>query len=177
MYFTSQTSTVVLELNDVIIQWTLLPLLTNSWHMFWSFVSYFLPLNGGTVTDNSKQRTTGKRHHSRCEGSDSTKGKLIHRSVWRKVIEWENCDLLMNRGILQNNKGSGFLVISYSFPYSWMRKTGGNNKETGCLIQLVNHATMQGNHSVVKTTNLFLQLKRLTFVRNFSGSSIMLVLS
>ena len=99
--FSVMISTVVLELNDVIIQWTLLPLLTNSWHMFWSFVSYFLPLNGGTVTDNSKQRTTGKRHHSRCEGSDSTKGELIHRSVWRRVIEWEKCDLPMNRWILQ----------------------------------------------------------------------------
>ena len=99
--FSVMISTVVLELNDVIIQWTFFPLLTNSWHTFWSFVSYFLPLNGGTVTDNSKQRTTGKRQHSRCEGSDSTKGKLIHRSVWRKVMEWKKCDFLMNHWYLQ----------------------------------------------------------------------------
>ena len=56
-------------------------------------------------------------------------------------------------------KTTSFLVVSTSF-HSEMRKGVGNNKETTSLFFHYYYLTKtcnQGNHSVVKTTNLFLQ--------------------
>ena len=49
---------------------------------------------------------------------------------------------------------SSFLVVSYTFPHFRMKR-GGNNKETGCLIQLAYCTKV--NHAIRVTTNLFLQ--------------------
>ena len=56
-------------------------------------------------------------------------------------------------------KTTSFLVVSTSF-YSEMRKSVGNNEETTSLFFHYDYQTItcsQRNHSVVKTTNLFLQ--------------------
>ena len=58
-------------------------------------------------------------------------------------------------------KTTSFLVVSTSF-HSEMRKGVGNNKETTSLFFHYYYLTKtcnQGNHSVVKTTNLFLQCR------------------
>ena len=58
-------------------------------------------------------------------------------------------------------KTTSFLVVSTSF-HSEMRKSVGNNEETTSLFFHYDYQTKtcnQGNHSVVKTTNLFLQCK------------------
>ena len=56
-------------------------------------------------------------------------------------------------------KTTSFLVVSTSF-HSEMRRSVGNNKETTSLFLHYDYQTKtcnQGNHSPVKTTNLFLQ--------------------
>ena len=60
-------------------------------------------------------------------------------------------------------KTTSFLVVSASF-HSEMRKSVGNNEETTSLSFHYDYQTKtcnQGNHSVVKTTNLFLQCRSL----------------
>ena len=62
-------------------------------------------------------------------------------------------------------KTTSFLVVSISF-HSEMRKSVGNNKETTSLFFHYDYQTKtcnQGNHYVVKTTNLFLQCSDLLY--------------
>ena len=47
------------------------------------------------------------------------------------------------------------LPVSLLFPHSGIRKRGGNDKETTCLQLASDMPRNQGNHSVVKATNLF----------------------
>ena len=70
-------------------------------------------------------------------------------------------------------KTTSFLAVS-TF-HSEMRKSVGNNKETTSLFFHYDYQTKtcnQGNHSVVKTTNLFLQCIILKVYIHSKGTSL-----